>query len=241
MKTLSSEINTIIFDLDGTLRTSYPNGENMFLDYVAGLGAPGDQSTRREARQWAHRYWASSEMMKADIKTFDGDEAAFWSNYAKRKLESMGVTDGNLADWAKQASKYMLENYQTEDVIAEDVVSTLDALKAEGYGVGLLTNRTNPVDEYLAEIGLDQFLDFWVCSGIVGTWKPNPEIFYYALGVAGSLPETTVYIGDNYYADVVGARSAKIQPVLIDPENIFPEADCPVIDAISDLPGILGI
>jgi predicted HAD superfamily phosphohydrolase YqeG len=42
-------------------------------------------------------------------------------------------------------------------------------------------------------------------------------------------------VGDNYFADVVGARNAGIQPILIDPVNLFPEADCVVIDTISDL------
>ena len=35
MPTLSPEINTILFDLDGTLRTSKPSGEEIFLDFVA--------------------------------------------------------------------------------------------------------------------------------------------------------------------------------------------------------------
>lgn len=241
MKLLSAEINTVIFDLDGTLRTSHPHGENVFLDFVVGLGAPGDESHRRAARQWAHQYWAASDTLDEDMKTFGREGQAFWINYAKRKLGAMGVTDGRAANWAKQVSEHMLENYQAEDVIAQDVVPTLETLKAEGYIVGLLTNRSNPVDEYLAETGLDQHLEFWVYSGMVEAWKPSPEIFYYTMGVAGSVGKNTVYIGDNYYADVAGARNAKIQPVLIDPENIFPEADCPVINAIGELPGMLGI
>ncbi|MEN8242272.1 MAG: HAD family hydrolase [Chloroflexota bacterium] len=241
MPVLSPEVNTILFDLDGTLRISRPSGEDIFLDFVAGLGAPDDEGTRRAARQWAHRYWASSGEMKEDVKNFSGDEEAFWLNYALRKIEAMGVADGSAVAWAEQASQHMLESYEPEDVIPADVVPTLNALKAAGFKVGLLTNRSRPVGAYLEESGLDQHLDFWVYSGMLNVWKPDPEIFFYTLGMAGSVPEKSVYIGDNYFADVVGARRAKIQPVLIDPERIFPEADCPVINSIGELSELLGI
>jgi FMN phosphatase YigB (HAD superfamily) len=48
-------------------------------------------------------------------------------------------------------------------------------------------------------------------------------------------PEQAVYIGDNYFADVVGARNAGIEPILIDPVNLFPEANCTVIGSLGDL------
>jgi FMN phosphatase YigB (HAD superfamily) len=42
-------------------------------------------------------------------------------------------------------------------------------------------------------------------------------------------PEQTLYIGDNYFADVVGARRAGLRPVLYDPKGLFHEPGCPVI------------
>jgi FMN phosphatase YigB (HAD superfamily) len=55
------------------------------------------------------------------------------------------------------------------------------------------------------------------------------------LYLSDSSPKETAYIGDNYYTDVVGARQAGLYPILYDPRNIFPGADCLVISAISDL------
>jgi FMN phosphatase YigB (HAD superfamily) len=48
-------------------------------------------------------------------------------------------------------------------------------------------------------------------------------------------PERSLYVGDNYYADVVSSRAAGLTPVLLDPERIFPEADCRVIDGLTEL------
>ena len=53
--------------------------------------------------------------------------------------------------------------------------------------------------------------------------------------MANSAPDCTVYVGDNYYIDIVGARNVGITPILIDPENIFPDAECKVIRTLSEL------
>jgi FMN phosphatase YigB (HAD superfamily) len=50
-----------------------------------------------------------------------------------------------------------------------------------------------------------------------------------------------IYVGDNYYADVVGARAAGLQPVLYDPLGIFPEADCATIRSFDQLNSIVKV
>ena len=130
----------------------------------------------------------------------------------------------------------MAENYHPADIIPEDVIPTLRQLKDAGLSIGLLTNRTDSPAEYLEKVGLAGELDFHIAAGQIGSWKPDPESFYYSMGMANSIPQETVYIGDNYYADVIGARSAGIHP-----ERIFPDPDCSVIYEIGELPGILGL
>jgi FMN phosphatase YigB (HAD superfamily) len=46
-------------------------------------------------------------------------------------------------------------------------------------------------------------------------------------------------VGDNYFADVIGAQKAKMRAILIDPEGLFPEAECTVIDAFDELQMVL--
>ena len=48
-------------------------------------------------------------------------------------------------------------------------------------------------------------------------------------------PKETLYIGDNYFADVVGARNAGLAPLLYDPRGIFPEADCARMTSFTEL------
>ncbi|MBI5080589.1 MAG: HAD hydrolase-like protein [Chloroflexi bacterium] len=56
-----------------------------------------------------------------------------------------------------------------------------------------------------------------------------------AMKMANSAPDSTVYVGDNYFIDIIGARNVGITPILIDPENIFPDAECKVIRTLKEL------
>lgn len=230
---------TIIFDLDGTLRESVPGGDSFMLDYAVSLGVVCSPECYINSRQWAHQYWASSECLLLDEKTYGKGEAAFWENYARRTLESIGAPAEQVEKLSPLLHAHMYENYRPQDLIPEDVIPTLVTLREAGLTLGLLTNRTHPVDEYLAEVGLAEHLEFYIAAGQVGSWKPEPEIFYYSMGMARSYPRQTIYIGDNYYADIVGARNAGITPILIDRDRVFPDADCFVIYEISELLNVL--
>lgn len=232
-------LKTVIFDLDGTLRHGVPHGETVLLEFAARLGAPGDDEARRAARQWAHAYWAQSENLLLDARNYGRENGEFWENYARRQLVALGVENGQALEWAPLLHQHMMENYNPIDTIPPDVAPTLVALRRAGLVLGLVTNRAEPVGEYLEEIGLAEYFDFVFAAGEIGYWKPQPEIFYHALGLANAKPQEAVYIGDNYYADVEGARAAQIEAILIDPDGIFPDAQAPVVGTIGELQGML--
>jgi putative hydrolase of the HAD superfamily len=77
--------------------------------------------------------------------------------------------------------------------------------------------------------------DLALASGEVGVRKPEPGIFTTALERIGATPGEALYVGDNYWADVVGALRAGVTPVLLDPYHLFPEAGCLILEQIEDL------
>ena len=127
------------------------------------------------------------------------------------------------------------ERYSPVDTLAQDAEKILAKLQQEGFRLGVISNRSNPFDEQLEELGIGTFFEYSLAAGTIDAWKPNPLIFQYALTKMNVKPEQAVYVGDNYFADVVGARNAGLKPILIDPVNLFPEANCTVIESISDL------
>ncbi len=52
-------------------------------------------------------------------------------------------------------------------------------------------------------------------------------------------PERAVHIGDTPAADVAGARAAGIRPVLVDPYDLHPDADCVRVRSLAEFVELL--
>ncbi|RPI82979.1 MAG: HAD family hydrolase [Chloroflexi bacterium] len=232
-------INVILFDLDGTLRHSRPSSEHAFFDFAVQLGAKDSPKRRLEAMRWLHHYWAQSPLMIQDQVTFQDDEEGFWTNFTRRYLIKFGCSEEKAKEIAGPVRKLMDEQYKPEDVVLPGTLETLGELKEAGFRLGIVTNRTNPCDDYLQTLGLTDYFEITVVAGSIASWKPDPRIFEHTLETMKADPEAAIYVGDNYYADIIGARRAGIQPVLIDPEGVFPDPGCPVISKISELEEVL--
>ena len=235
----SNQIKTVLFDLDGTLRHSLPSGGDVFTDYAINLGLHVTDEDRRRAAVWEHYYFANSPEIQSDQKTFRDNEAEFWSHFAHRRLAALGCPPHLVPQLGPEAAEYMQSNYKPETWIPEDVHPSLSSLRESGYTLGLVSNRNNPVQDELGELGLGDYFQFSLVAGEVDSWKPDPGIFEHALKRAGTMPEQAIYIGDNYFADIVGARRAGLQPVLYDPKGLFHEPGCPVITSFGKLNGLL--
>ena len=232
-------ITTILFDLDGTLRFNRPSSAHFFLDYAVSLGVEDLLERRRKAIHWTHHYWAQSAKMLQDLQDYP-DEDQFWTHYAVLYLLAYGCPEWQAQELGPQVHRYMVNEHRPENWVPPETPQTLEMLQSAGFTLGLVSNRTNPCQDELAELGLERFFNLALVAGEVKSWKPEPEIFQHALNRLGAAPAQAVYVGDNYYADIVGARSVGIQPVLIDPEGIFPDADCPVITRLDEISQVIG-
>jgi len=86
---------------------------------------------------------------------------------------------------------------------------------------------------------LRHHFDFTLAGGEVQSFKPERGIFDEGLRRAGTSASETMYVGDNYFADVVGSRRAGLWPVLYDPDIIFPDADCTTMRSFDELNSII--
>lgn len=116
-----------------------------------------------------------------------------------------------------------------------DAIPTLERLRADGYKLGLVSNAPPDTRKVIDSLGLPQYLPVIVVSGVVGFSKPNPEIFKIALNQVGTEPSEAVHVGDLYDADVIGARNAGIQGILIDRDGSQARDDCPTIASLDEV------
>lgn len=233
-------MEAVIFDLDGTLLHSKPRGMDLFHDLAASHGLQLDERIRREAVRWNHAYWADSEERAEDAEAAE-DREEFWVRYARRHLLALGAPQDQAEALAPKLHRQMLENYDPVQIVPEDVLPTLSALSSEGYRLGLVSNRSDPLEDTVAELALDGRFELTLAAGEVGWWKPDPRLLQHAAEEIGVDPACSIYVGDNPYADVRGAHNAGMHPVLVDPEGLFPKIQCHKIEAIGQLPTLLGV
>lgn len=78
----------------------------------------------------------------------------------------------------------------------------------------IITNGFQQVQHIkLREAGLSSFFDVVVCSDEIGTTKPHPEIFQFAMHKAGASPQKSVMIGDDYQVDYLGALNIGMKAI----------------------------
>lgn len=208
------------------------------MDYAATLGVQTSPDQRAFVWRWEYFYFANSIDLKKDNAKYP-DQADFWLNYSRRQLIQMGCAADQTEQLAPLIHAFMNENYKPENWVEPSTFELLTSLQEAGYRLGVISNRDNPFTEELDRIGLGTYFDWAFSGGEAGSKKPEAGIFHYTLTRAGFRPEETMYVGDNYFADVVGARNAGLHPVLLDIGGIFDQPGCPSIKSLVELPAVL--
>ncbi len=120
-----------------------------------------------------------------------------------------------------------------------DVVPALDALRARGLRLVVVSNWDISLHDVLAELELDARLDAVVTSAEWGAVKPDPSIFHEGLRRAGAMAAQALHVGDSLREDVQGARAAGVRPILVlhEPDAAPP----PGVTAIRSLRELTGL
>lgn len=225
-------VRAVFFDLDGTLIFQEPDSLDVMAAFCAEIGQPLTDEAWHSGRRARHAYFIDPAIRR----TFGSlSSEQFWHHHHRHMLEVVGVS-GDLDCLARELT---VRNSALETVYCCPEASghTLRELRARGYQLGLITNRVN-LDRmllHLDEMALRPYFDHVAAAGEVGISKPEPGIFCAALARAGVAAGEAVYVGDNYWADVVGAQRAGLVAVLLDPYRLFPEANCLVVEHIEDV------
>jgi FMN phosphatase YigB (HAD superfamily) len=148
--------------------------------------------------------------------------------YVRYLAEYLEITDdaerGAIAEWRRGFNVPIGLCHEADDQAAKALQRARDA----GLIVGVISNSNGSVQRALEIAGLAPHLAFVIDSKVVGISKPDPRIFALGLQAAGTAPEETVYVGDSYFVDVVGARQAGLGAVLFDPGRTWGARDCSI-------------
>ena len=95
--------------------------------------------------------------------------------------------------------------------------AAMSGLKQRGFILGIVTDTMYPLEwkmNWLAAVGVAEFVDVVACSTVVGAHKPNPEIYLNALRQAKMQPVEAAFVGHDA-GELEGARRVGMQTVAV--------------------------
>lgn len=105
--------------------------------------------------------------------------------------------------------------HSEDEVPYSDAHSTLSALVAKGYKLGIIANQNLGTIERLEAWGLRQYFDVIATSAELGYAKPDKEIFEKAFELAGCTAEESVMVGDRLDNDIIPAKTIGMKTVWV--------------------------
>lgn len=159
--------------------------------------------------------------------------------YYKEMLNHLAqISDGELLSIARQLRR-MDKTEGLWNAMMPGTKQVLRALKKQGYVLGVISNSDGRVGRLLDENKLTPFFEIIVDSAKLGIEKPDPRIFHHACSALQIQPRHAIYVGDFYSIDVLGAKSAGLNPILLQPRPYYSHPRCKTIRALAEIPSIL--
>ena len=222
---MPSAIKTIFFDVGNTLL--FPNRERIHAPLTE-RGIPCDAAQVRELECRVKNEFDS-------VMTHDGNrDHSFWLMFYTRLFTNIGVDDDALRN---QLVSNTRESANWDQILPGTREHWLRL--AERYRIGVISNADGKIEDVLQRCGIaDCFLSI-TDSGLVGYEKPHPEIFRQAMQSLNAQPEESLYVGDVYFVDYLGATQAGMQAVLMDVPGAYKDKPVPRVESLAELDAML--
>ena len=209
----------IFFDVGNTLL--FPNREVML--------EPLPPAQRPTLDEWQALERLTKHEFDASLLEGSPDHGFWWSFHTRlltdRSLPLDGVRDA------------VVRNTQNSANWDQILPGTRDALAriSQRYKIAVISNADGRIHEVLARCGIADCFQTITDSGIVGHEKPHPAVFEAALRSMDARAEQSLYVGDVYSVDYVGAKNAGMDAVLMDLSRAYVGRDVARVESLAGL------
>jgi len=158
-----------------------------------------------------------------------GVDHGFWWTFHTYLLQQLGEDNG--------IRDVLVENTQNSanwDQVPPGTRDCLDRLRKE-FRIAVISNADGGIERVLTRCGIVDCFESITDSGIVGVEKPRAEIFEAALAAMKATPDESLYVGDMYSVDYLGARNAGMQAILLDVAGAYRDRDVPRVESLEQL------
>jgi HAD superfamily hydrolase (TIGR01662 family) len=221
-------VAAVLFDVDFTLAKPGPLlGPGGYQEAGRRFGLELDPDLYSEAR-------AAAVVDLRHHPELEHDEE-IWLRFTEDIVRGMGGEGDSCRGVAQAITNRWLRSENFE--LYEDVLPVLAALKDHGLKIGLVSNTSRNLDDFVRHFSLD--VDAWLSSRTHGKVKPSPTIFRAVLDELGVEPEAAVMVGDSAEDDIEGARALGMTAYLVDRDGRTGSDDA--LPTLLALPALIGI
>ena len=154
----------------------------------------------------------------------------FWWTFHTYLLQEANALNNGVRD-------AIVENTQKSanwDQILPGTREALDRIRQQ-YRIAVISNADGRIDAVLRRCGICDCFASITDSGNVGHEKPHPAIFAEAFERMKADPGESLYVGDVYSIDYIGARNAGMQAVLFDVSGTYRGQEHPRVESLAEL------
>jgi HAD superfamily hydrolase (TIGR01549 family) len=209
----------IFFDVGNTLL--FPNRAQMLAPLPAERH-PTLQAWQALERRTKHEF---------DLGLMSGKvDHGFWWTFHTHLLQELDAFDEGVRT-------QLIENTQNSANWDQILPGTRDALERirKHYAIAVISNADGRIDAVLERCGICDCFASITDSGNVGHEKPQPEIFAAALREMKADAAESLYVGDVYSVDYVGALNAGMQAALFDVAGAYRDRELPRVESLVEL------
>lgn len=144
----------------------------------------------------------------------------------RRALRRTGVGEAEAARLGVELSSIHMRHLASQTVLPEGHAELLAAL-APSYRMGIVSNFDHgpTAIEILRMHGVLDFFSTVTVSDGFGRRKPHPAIFQHALRQLGTPRDATLFVGDSWEDDVVGASAVGLPVAWIAAAEVAPPGE----------------
>ena len=216
-----SDVNVIFFDVGNTLL--FPNRERIHAPLAERGFHPDPEHLRDLERRTKNQF-------DAMMTTNGSPDHSFWWMFYTQLLSEIGLND----DAVRQQLVSGIRNSANWDQIRPGTAEQLRTI-GQSYRIAVISNADGRIEDVLRRCGIADCFHTITDSGLVGYEKPHPEIFRQALKSMAATPEESLYVGDVYSVDYLGATGAGMQAVLMDVPGAYRDKGLPRAESLQEL------
>ena len=214
-----AKCRNIFFDVGNTLL--FPNRARM-LAPISVDRHPTLEAWQALERRTKHEF--DQGLMEGRV------DRGFWWTFHTYLLQQLNSEDETVRDT-------LVENTQNSANWDQILPGTRDALERlrQQFAIAVISNADGKIDAVLQRCGIVDCFASITDSGKVGHEKPHPAIFEAALREMKADPAQSLYVGDVYSVDYVGATNAGMQAVLFDVAGAYRDLEFPRVESLAGL------